>query len=44
MGTYLDPDGMPTTLMETHRCYGLIRTEDFLAGIPNYREIQINME
>ena len=44
MGTYLDTDGMPATSMETHRRYGLISTEDFLAGIPNYREIQMDME
>lgn len=44
MGTYLDPDGMPAISMETHRRYGLISTEDFLAEIPNYREIQMNME
>lgn len=44
MGTYLDTDGMPATSMETHRRYGLIGTEDFLAGIPNYREIQMDME
>lgn len=44
MDTYLDPDGMPATSMETHRRYGLISTADFLAGIPNSREIQMNME
>lgn len=44
MSTYLDPDGMPATSAETHRRYGLISTEDFLAGIPNCREIQMNME
>lgn len=41
IGTYLDPDGMPATSMETHWRYGLISEEDFLAGIPNYREIQL---
>lgn len=40
MGTYLDPDGKPATSMETHRRYGLISIEDFLAGIPKYREKQ----
>lgn len=44
MGTYLDPDGMPATSMETPRRYGLISTEDFLVVIPNYREIQMDME
>ena len=44
MSAYLDPDGMPATSMETHRRYGLISTEDFLAGIPNYREFQMEME
>ena len=32
---------MPATSMETHWRYGLISEEDFLAGIPNYREIQL---
>ena len=41
IGTYLGPDGMPATSMETHWRYGLISEEDFLAGIPNYREIQL---
>lgn len=41
IGTYLDPEGMPATSMETHWRYGLISEEDFLAGIPNYREIQL---
>lgn len=41
IGTYLDPDGMPATSMETHWRYGLISEEDFLAGVPNYREIQL---
>lgn len=37
---YIDPDGLPAqNLTFTYRT-GLISTEDFLAGIPNYQEIQ----
>lgn len=44
MGSYLAPDGVPATSMEAHWRWGLISPEDFLAGIPNYREIQMDME
>lgn len=44
MGSYLDPDGVPATSMKTHRRWGLISPEDFLAGLPNYREVQMDRE
>lgn len=39
--TQVQEDGYPAHLIESTNRYGLISWEDFLAGIPNYREIQM---
>ena len=37
--TQVQEDGYPTKTVEISNRYGMISWEDFLAGIPNYREI-----